>query len=148
MAGEVTAGTALAAAAGYAVGLVVSSFCDGCDAGDPGGGTAGLLVGVPAGAFAGTWLVGRAAPPLGRSEDTLLGAMAGTAVFAAYSRILEEQSDLVRWAGVVLPAALATMGWNRSRLLPEPEVTLRRGRITGWGRAPTTTEVTLLRVSF
>ena len=146
--GEVVLGTALAAGAGYGLGLLAEVFCDGCNAGEPGGDTPGLLSGVPLGAFAGVWLVGRIAPPSGRLGDTLVGAMAGTAVFAAYSRIIEKQSDLVRWAGVVLPAAVAATGWNRSRFLPEPEVSWRTAPPTGWGRPETIVELRLVALKF
>jgi hypothetical protein len=115
VAGEVGLGAVLAAGAGYGVGLLAESFCDDCDASEPGGDTAGLLIGVPAGAVVGVWLVGRMAPPSGRLGDTVLGALAGTAVFAGYAEILKEQGNALRWAGVLFPGALAAMGWNRSR---------------------------------
>ncbi len=148
VAGEVVLGTALSAGLGYGVGLLAESFCDDCDAGEPGGDTPGLLVGVPAGAFTAVWLLGRQAPPPGRLEDTLVGAAAGTAVFTAYTRILEKRSDLVRWSGIVLPAALAATGWNRSRRLPEPEVSWYRPPETGWGKAEPVMQLHLVALSF
>ena len=113
--GEVVVGSALAAAAGYGVGLLAETACSDCDASQPGGDTAGLLIGVPLGATVGVWLIGRMAPPPGKLGDTLLGALVGTAIFAGYAEILSESSNAVRWLGVIFPGALAAMGWNRSR---------------------------------
>jgi hypothetical protein len=124
--GQLVAGTALAAAAGFGAGTLAEAFCDDCDGGKPGGDSAGLLAGVPVGAFLGTWFVGKLAPPSGRFADTAFGALAGTAVFAGYIQILEGQSDGLRWAGVIFPAALAAMGWNRSRPIVEPEVAVHQ----------------------
>lgn len=115
VAGEMLLGTALAAGAGYGVGLIAESMCDDCRAGDPGGGAAGMAIGVPAGAFLGVWLVGRAAPPSGRWTDTLMGALAGAAVFAGYAALLEEEGDAIRWFGAAAPGAVTAMAFNRSR---------------------------------
>jgi hypothetical protein len=120
--GETLAGSALAAALGFGIGaLAEATFCDGCDAGEPGGDTPGLIVGVPIGALAGVWLVGRHEPPPGRIQDTFLAALAGAGVFAGFSALLENQSDGVRWSGVLLSGGIAAIGWNRSRLPEEPE---------------------------
>jgi hypothetical protein len=78
------------------------------------------------GALIGTWFVGKLAPPSGRFADTAFGALAGTAVFAGYIQILEGQSDGLRWTGVIFPAALAAMGWNRSRPIVEPQVAIHQ----------------------
>jgi hypothetical protein len=129
IAGEVVAGSVLAAAAGYGVGLLAeNTFCDDCDAQQPGGDTPGIVFGVPAGTMVGVYLIGRLAPPPGRFLDTLLGAAIGTAVFAGYVELLEGQGDAVRWAGVLFPAGMATMGFNKSReaLLRAPAVSERR----------------------
>jgi len=139
--GEVVVGSALAAAAGYGVGLLAESMCDDCDASQPGGDTAGLLIGVPLGAIAGVWLIGRMAPPPGKLGDTLLGALAGTAVFAGYAEILSESSTGVRWAGVIFPGALAAMGWNRSRA----SIRIETASAGGPGIA---TELVVFRVKF
>ena len=122
--GQVVVGTALAAAAGFGVGTLAEAFCDNCDGGRPGGDSAGMLAGVPLGALLGTWFVGKLSPPSGRFADTVFGALAGTAVFAGYAQILEGQSDGMRWTGVIFPAALAAMGWNRSRPIVQPEVAI------------------------
>lgn len=129
VAGEVALGAGLAALAGYAVGLAAESLCAECDAGEPGGDLPGLLAGVPAGALVGTWFLGRTAPPMGSWEDTALGALAGTAVFAGYAELLKEQGDGLRWAGVLFPAGMAALGWNRSRAEMAPELTLRQSRL-------------------
>jgi hypothetical protein len=117
----VALGSVLAASFGYGVGLLAENVCSECDASQPGGDVPGLLIGVPSGAVLGVWFVGRLAPPSGRFWDTVLGAVAGTAVFAGYSSLLEDQSDFVRWTGVLFPASLAAMGWNRSRAQLRPE---------------------------
>ena len=122
IAGEVALGSVLAASLGYGVGLLAENVCSECDASQPGGDAPGLLIGVPSGAVLGVWFVGRFAPPQGKIWDTILGAVAGTAVFAGSASLLEEQSDALRWAGVVFPAALASMGWNRSRAQLRPEM--------------------------
>jgi hypothetical protein len=124
--GQLVVGTALAAAAGFGAGTLAEAFCDDCDGGRPGGDSAGLLAGVPVGALIGTWFVGKLAPPSGRFADTAFGALAGTAVFAGYIQILEGQSDGLRWTGVIFPAALAAMGWNRSRPIVEPQVAIHQ----------------------
>lgn len=116
IAAEVALGSLMGAAAGFGVGLLAESiFCDDCDAGSPGGDTAGLLVGVPLGAAAGVWLVGKGDPPAGRMLDAVLGGLVGAGVFAGWSALLEQQSDLIRWSGVVFAGGAATMAWNRSR---------------------------------
>jgi hypothetical protein len=144
-AGEFAAGTLLAAAAGYGVGLLAeNTFCKDCDAGSPGGDTPGIVFGVPLGAVAGVFLVGRMEPPAGSLMDTFLGAAIGTAVFAGYVELLDGKGDLVRWAGVVFPAGMATMGFNKSReamLVPPPAVSGRVGGSPGM-------DLTLLRMTF
>jgi hypothetical protein len=113
---EVALASALAAAAGYGVGLLAEELsCDECDASEPGGDVPGLLIGVPAGATLGVWLVGRRDPPSGRLGDTILAAFAGSAVFAGFASLIENQPDAVRWSGVVLAGGITAMGWNRSR---------------------------------
>jgi hypothetical protein len=148
VAGEVGLGTVLAAAAGYGVGLVAEIFCSNCDASKAGGDTPGILVGLPAGAVAGVWIVGRADPPLGERDDTVLGAFAGAAVFAGFTKILEDQGDGLKWSAVVFPAALAAMGWNRSRALVRPAVTLRRDPPSRWGKGELHAELDVVRVRF
>ncbi len=144
--GQVVVGTALAAAAGFGVGTLAEAFCDNCDGGKPGGDSAGMLVGVPLGALIGTWFVGKLAPPSGRFADTAFGALAGTAVFAGYTQILEGQSDGMRWTGVIFPAALAAMGWNRSRPLVQPQAALHESLDPEMRTL--TTEVLVFRLSF
>ncbi len=148
VAGEVGLGTTLAAAAGYGVGLLSEIFCNTCDASRPGGDTPGILVGLPAGAIAGVWLIGRTDPPLGKPGDSVLAAFAGAAVFGGFTKILEEQSDGVRWSAVVFPGALAAMGWNRSRALVEPAVTLRRDPPSRWGTGELHAELQVVRLRF
>ncbi len=146
VAGQVVLGTALSAAGGFGVGSLAETFCDDCDGGEPGGDAAGMVLGVPLGAVLGTWAMGRLAPPSGRLADTVYGALAGTAVFAGYAQILEGQSDGMRWAGVVFPAALAAMGWNRSRPLLEPQVAIHRSLDPG---APVVTaQIAVFRLDF
>ena len=144
IASQVGLGSALGAGLGYAVGLLSESFCDGCRASEPGGDTAGLVIGVPVGALLGVWFLGRRAPPRGDLQDTLVGAAIGTAFFAGYAKLLDEQGDGVRWAGVIFPAALAAMGWSRSRAL-EPFDTAAAG---GREIPALAIEVPVLRVSF
>lgn len=144
--GQVVVGTALAAAAGFGVGTLAEAFCDNCDGGRPGGDSAGMLAGVPLGALVGTWFVGKLSPPSGRFADTAFGALAGTAVFAGYAQILEGQSDGMRWIGVIFPAALATMGWNRSRPIVEPQVAIHEGLDPEMRTL--TAEVRVFRLSF
>ncbi len=144
--GQVVVGTALAAAAGFGAGTLAETFCDGCDGGEPGGDTAGMVVGVPLGALLGTWFVGTLSPPSGRFADTVFGALAGTAVFAGYAQILEGQSDGMRWAGVIFPAALAAMGWNRSRPIVQPQAAIHES-LDPEMRA-LTAEILVFRLSF
>lgn len=148
VAGEVGLGTALAAAAGFGVGLVAEIFCSTCDASKPGGDTPGILLGVPAGAVAGVWLVGRSDPPLARAEDTVLASLAGAAVFAGFTKIVEQQGNGFKWAGVVFPGALTAMGWNRSRALVPMEVSLRREPPSRWGRGELMADLDVVRVRF
>jgi hypothetical protein len=144
--GEVVAGGALAAAAGYGVGLLAekTGLCDDCDAGEPGGDTAGIVFGVPAGALVGVYLVGSLAPPSGKVMDTLLGAAIGAAVFAGYVELLEGKGDALRWAGVTLPAGMAAVGFNKSReamMRAAPQTSSRLIGDPGF-------EVTLVRFDF
>ena len=116
VAGEVVLGSLLGAALGYGVGLAAEAlFCEDCDPSEPGGDTPGLIVGVPIGATLGVWIVGRRDPPPGRIIDTYLGALVGTAGFAGFAELLEEQPDLLRWSGVVFAGSFAALGWQKSR---------------------------------
>lgn len=144
--GQVVLGTALSAAAGFGVGTLAEAFCDDCDGGKPGGDGAGMIVGVPLGALVGTWFVGKLSPPAGRFADTAFGALAGTAVFAGFTQILDGQSDGVRWTGVIFPAALAAMGWNRSRPIVQPQAALHRSPDPGVRTL--TADLVVFRVSF
>jgi len=126
VAGEIAAGTALAVGVGYGVGQIGEAFRDDVDGGKPGGDTPGIALGTPLGALLGVWLVGRGVPPSGRFGDTALGALAGAAIFGAYVSLLEDQSPGVRWVGIVAPAAVATLAWNRSRTVIAPELSLKR----------------------
>ena len=114
--GEVVLGSLLGAALGYGTGLAAEAlFCEDCDPGEPGGDTPGLVIGVPIGATLGVWIVGRRDPPSGRIVDTYLGALVGTAGFAGFAELLEEQPDLLRWSGVVFAGSFAALGWQKSR---------------------------------
>ncbi len=146
--GEVALGTVLAAAGGYGIGLLAQSFCSNCSASKPGGDTPGILVGLPVGAFIGVTMVGRTAPPPGRLSDTAIGVLSGTAVFAGFSRVLEGQSDLIRWSGVILPAAVGAMSWNRSRPPLPPAVSFNVPAPSRWGRAAPSAELALVSFGF
>jgi hypothetical protein len=105
-----------------------------------------MVVGVPLGALLGTWFVGKLAPPSGRFADTAFGALAGPAVFVGYAQILEGQSDGVRWTGVIFPAALAAMGWNRSRPFVQPQAAIHESLDPE--TRTLTAEVLVFRLSF
>lgn len=123
--GELVLGTAASAVSGYAVGKLSESWCDDCDATEPGGDLFGLIIGVPIGATLAVWFIGRLAPPSGTIKDTVIGALIGTAVFAGFSNILEDEGQAARWTGIIFPAALATVGWNKSRMQRRPPVSFR-----------------------
>lgn len=141
--GQVLAGTLLAGAAGFGVGLAAEAVCDACDAAEPGGDTPGLVLGVPAAAALGVWLAGKWSPlPRGRLPETALGALVGTAVFAGFSELLNDQDRGVRWIGIVFPAAVATLSWQRSRSVEWNRLRVRADR-GGW-----TAEAAVVRLRF